>query len=144
MAKSMGVGTVLATAMCDAIADAIDTGGGTAVLRIYGDTRALDVDTAVAAQTLLSEHNLANPAFGAAVDIGGSSRATANSISDDTSANATDTATWFRVFNRAGTPVIDGNVATSSADLIIDNTSITSGQTVKVNSYTITVAEVSP
>ena len=140
----MGVGTVIAKAMCDAIVDEIDNGGGTAVLRIYGDTRATDVDTAVAAQTLLSEHNLSNPAFGAAVDIGGSARATANSISDDTSANNTDTATWFRVFNRAGTPVIDGNVGTSSADLIIDNTSITAGQTVKVNSYTVTVAEVSP
>jgi len=121
--------------------DAIDTGGGTAVLRIYSGARPDKVDSALSGNRLLAELNLSNPAFGAAADDNPNAIATANAITDDSSANATGTASFFRVSDRAGTPVIDGNVGTSGEDLNLDSLSITAGQTVSISSWTITEKE---
>lgn len=54
------------------------------------------------------------------------------------SASATGTAGYFRIFDMAGTPVchVQGNV---TSDLVLNNTSIASGQTVTVNSFTVTM-----
>ena len=141
MAAAMGIGNVVAIAALNAKVDAIDTGGGTAVLRIYSGTRPDKVDTALSGNTLLAELNLSNPAFGAAADDNPNAIATASAITDDSSANATGTASFFRVLDRAGTAVIDGNVGTSGEDLNLDSVSITAGQTVSISSWTITEKE---
>lgn len=141
MAAAMGISNAVAIAALNAKVDAIDTGGGTAVLRIYSGTRPDKVDTALSGNTLLAELNLSNPAFGAAADDNPNAIATASAITDDSSANATGTASFFRVLDRAGTAVIDGNVATSGADLNLDSVSITAGQTVSISSWTITEKE---
>ncbi len=59
----------------------------------------------------------------------------------DTSADATGTAAWFRAYDSDDTAILDGSVGTSDADMIIDNTSINSGQTVSISSWTITMPE---
>jgi hypothetical protein len=59
----------------------------------------------------------------------------------DTSANATGTATWFRVINGSTNAVIDGSVGTASADLVLNSTSIAIGQTVTISSWTFTMPE---
>ena len=141
MAAAMGINNAVAIAALNAKVDAIDTGGGTAVLRIYSGTRPDKVDTALSGNTLLAELNLSNPAFGAAADDNPNAIATASAITDDSSANATGTASFFRVLDRAGTAVIDGNVGTSGEDLNLDSVSITSGQTVSISSWTITEKE---
>jgi hypothetical protein len=51
------------------------------------------------------------------------------------SAAATGTASSFRMYDAAGTCHVQGNVAT---DLVLNNTSITSGQTVTVTSFSVT------
>jgi hypothetical protein len=54
-------------------------------------------------------------------------------------ASATGTAAKAELRNNAGTVIVSGlTVGTSNADIIISNTSITSGQTVQVTSGTIT------
>ncbi len=54
-------------------------------------------------------------------------------------AAATGTAAKAELRNNAGTVIVSGlTVGTSAADIIISNTSITSGQTVQVTSGTIT------
>jgi len=54
-------------------------------------------------------------------------------------ADATGTATHFRIWQSNGTTaVIDGDVGTSGSDLNFNSTSITSGGTVSVTSFTIT------
>lgn len=141
MAAQMGISNAVAIVVLDAKVDEIDIGAGTAVLKIYDGTRPDKVDDAVTTQNILSEHNLSNPAFGNASDNNPGAIATANAISDDTSANNTGTATWFRVFDRNGDAVIDGNVGTSAADLILDSVSITAGQRVSISSWTITEPE---
>lgn len=109
--------------------------GGSALLRIYDGTRPTDADTAVGAQTLLAELTC-NATFAPAASGG---VLTLNAISDDTAANATGTASWFRITTSGGaTTVLDGDVGTSGSDLNLNSTSITINGTVSVTSFTIT------
>lgn len=123
--------------MLDEITTLVDAGAGAGFLRIYDGTIPADADTAVGAQTLLAELTMSDPAFAAAS--GGV--ATANAITSDASANASGTATWFRITDSDGNAVLDGDVSTVAAgtgDLQLDTTTINAGQTVNVNSLTIT------
>jgi hypothetical protein len=63
---------------------------------------------------------------------------TANAITDDSSANATGTASWFRITDSAGNAVVDGDVGTSGSDLNLNTVSITSGVQVSVTSLVLT------
>ena|SRR3990167_1074926 len=57
----------------------------------------------------------------------------------DTSADATGTAAHFRLYDSAGTTAhLQGTVGQGSGDLSLDNTSIVSGQTVTINTFTLT------
>lgn len=143
MAKSFGISNAIAIKMCDDIADEIDIGGA-GTLRIYQGIRPASVDTALSGELLLSEHLMSATAFGAAFDDTPGAKAVANDIGDDSSANNSGTAQYFRITNGGGTAVHDGNVSTSDADLILDTTSITAGQTVTIDSGEILVPEVSP
>lgn len=59
----------------------------------------------------------------------------------DTSANATGTAAAARIRDSNGVDIITTlTVGTSATDIILDNTSINTGQTVTINSATITHA----
>lgn len=107
--------------------------GASALLRIYDGTRPATGGTVT---TLLAELTC-NPTFapGAASGV-----LTLNAITQDSSANATGTATWFRIVQSDGTThVLDGNVGTSGSDLNLSTTSIVLTQPVSVTSYTITV-----
>ena len=84
---------------------------------------------------LLAECNL-NATFSGASSNG---VITANSISDDTSANATGTAAYFRLYASDGTTCIaQGTAGTSSCDLNLDTTSIVSGATISISSLSLT------
>lgn len=126
-----------AVALKNAKLDAITTYAGTsAKLRIYSGTKPANPDTAITG-TMLSEHACSASAFAAAAASG---VLTANAIGNATAA-ATGTASHFRLWKSNGTtPVLDGTVGTATSDLIVDNTSINSGQTVAISSLTITEA----
>jgi len=141
MVKVPSISNLAAKNACDEITVLLDAGAGAGRLRIYSGTQPADVDTAITSQVLLAELTLSDPAFGAAGDGNPGGQATAGSITDDTSANNTGTATWFRAVDSDLNAVIDGSAGTSSADLILDSVSITSGQTVKVNSWVLTMRE---
>jgi hypothetical protein len=113
------------------VGNAIDGGAGAGLIRIYDGSRPATCGTAT---TLLAELTCSDPAF--ASNTGGV--ATFDSITDDSSANATGTATWFRAADSTGTCVMDGNIGTSGSDMNINNTSIALGQTVSISSATIT------
>jgi hypothetical protein len=64
---------------------------------------------------------------------------TLNAITQDSSANASGTATWFRIVQSGGSNfVLDGDVGTSGSDLNLTTTTIVSGQPVSVTSFVIT------
>lgn len=121
--------TTLRNAMLDAITTAA---GNAALLRIYDGSRPATGGTAT---TLLAELTCGTP-FAASASGG---VLTLGSITQDSSANATGTATWFRIVKSDGTThVLDGSVGTSGSDLNLTTTSITSTQPVSVTSFTIT------
>lgn len=120
------------TAVRNARQDAITTATGNAALfRIYDGTPPASANAALSGNTLLAELTCASPfAAGAA-----SAALTASAITQDSSANATGTASFFRLYKSDGTTVIaQGTVSTSGADLNLNTTSIVSGGPVAVTS----------
>lgn len=131
----MALNPKLSNVAANAAADAVCVLANTGYLRVYDGTQAADADTAVGAQVLLAELRFNATAFGAAA----AGVATANAITADASANATGTATWFRVLKSDGTTVLwDGSVGTATANLILNSVAISSGAAVSVTAFTYT------
>lgn len=125
---ALAYSTALRNARLDEIPTAI---GASGLWRIYNGTRPA---SGGAATTLLAE--LALSATSAPAASGGV--LTFNSITQDSSADNTGTASWFRIVTSGGTFVIDGNVGTSGSDLNLTTTSIVATQPVSITSATIT------
>ena len=103
-------------------------------LRIYSGTRPANPDTALSGNTLLAELTFGATAFAAAA----SGQATANAITQDSAADATGTATFFRCFKSDGTTaVIDGDVGTSGSDLNLATVNIVANAQVSVTALTL-------
>ncbi len=113
------------------VLNAIDGGSGAGLLRIYTASRPATGGTAT---TLLAELTFSDPCSSGP----SSGTLTMSAITADSSANATGTATWFRVVDSSGTFVMDGDVGTSGSDLNLNSTSISSGQNVAVSSFVLT------
>ena len=141
MANNFKISNAAAKAACDAVVDLIDGGAGAGKIAIYDAPQPTDPDTAIEAQTKLAELTFSDPAFGAAADANPGGRATANAISDDTNADATGTAAWFRVTDSNGAAIFDGSVGTASADMVLNTTAIAAGSTVSLTSGTVTQPE---
>lgn len=120
--------TTVRNARMDAITTAIGTSG---LVRIYDGTRPASGGTAT---TKLAELALTATAAAAA----SSGVLTLNAITQDSSADATGTATWFRVTTSGGTFVMDGNCGTSGSDLNLTTTSIVITQPVSITSFVLT------
>jgi len=128
---ALSYSTTLRNAQLDAVTT---TAGASGKLRIYSGTRPANVAASITG-TLLAELTC-NATFAPAASSG---VLTLNSITQDASADATGTATHFRLWKSDGTTaVIDGDVSTSGSDLNLNSTSITAGATVSVTSFTIT------
>jgi hypothetical protein len=125
---ALGYVTGLRNSRMDEISASVGSAG---LLRIYSGTRPA---TGGAPTTLLAELTLGSPMAPAAS--GGV--LTLNSITQDSSANASGTATWFRLTTSGGTAQVDGDVGTSGSDLNLTTTSIVATQPVQVTSFTIT------
>lgn len=130
---------------CDAIVDNLDEGTGAAVIEGRSGSQPADPDTAVTG-TLLFTLVCSDPAFGNAADDNPGGKATASSITDDSSADATGTLGYCRASstNDGATPLddhIDGEAGTSGADFNFNTLSIVSGATVSMSSWTVTVPE---
>jgi len=107
-------------------------------LCIYDGTQPSTADTAISTQTKLAELTFGDPAFESASN----GVAIANAITQDSSAAATGTATWFRAFKSDGTtPVFDGSVGTSDCDLNLNSVSIQAGGVVSVTSFKYTATK---
>lgn len=132
-----------AVTMCDAAVDPCDVGSANAqaTLIIYSGLQPTLVDDALSGNTVLAQLDMSNPAFGAAVDATPGATATANAVSDDTAADATGTASFFRILDRDNTPVLQGSVGTSGTELIMASVAIQAGTTIQVASLTITMPE---
>lgn len=114
----------------------------TATALIQIRTGALEATTLTAdAGTLLSTLTMNATPFPAATSTtsNGLATATANAIASDTNAAGTGTAGHFRLKNGSSVVIVQGTCGTSSADLIMNTTSITAGDTVACSSFLITL-----
>ena len=117
--------------------DAVESTTGTAaLLRIYSGAAPANC-AAAASGTLLAEMTLPSDWMAAA---SGGSKALSGTW-QDASANATGTAGHFRLLDSGGTTCHAQGTVTATGgggDLTLDNTSIASGQSVTITSFTIT------
>jgi hypothetical protein len=114
----------LRTSRMTAVQAAIDAGSGPGTLEIGS----------AGMSTVLAVLTLSDPCGTVAGDT-----LTFNAITQDSSADNTGTAAAARIKDSSGAIVISGlTVGTSSADIILSNTSITAGQVVPMTSAAIT------
>jgi hypothetical protein len=135
MALTPSITTAARNAAADAVVDLVDVGGAGS-LRIYDGTMPADANAALSANNLLAQLTMSATAFGAAA----AGVATAAAITQDSSADATGTASFFRVLSGGATVVFQGSVGTSAANLNLNSVAITSGAAVSVSSLTYTQA----
>jgi hypothetical protein len=132
--------TAGANAARDAAINAVAATANNGSVRIYSGTAPADADAALGGATLLAQLTLGATAFGAAVN----GVATANAIAADTSADATGTPTFFRLFQSNGTTVVfQGTAGATGQELNLSGLSagqIVAGGSVSVSSLTITQA----
>lgn len=134
----MALNPQLSNTAANAAADAACALANSGKLRIFDGAQPATADTAITTQVLLAELTMNSTAFGAAV----AGVATANAITSDTSANATGTASWFRLVKSDGTTVLfDGSVGTSGCNLNLGTTAIVATATVSVASLTYSQAK---
>ena len=95
--------------------------------------------------THLASPQFGSTAFGASTDGAstGIMTATANAIASDTNAANTGTAGYFscQASANSGTVIARGTCGTSSADMVLNTTLITAGDTVAISSFTITLPD---
>lgn len=131
----MGTTLSFAVARRNEALDAVRDNFNSGKLRIYAGTVPADADAALGGATLLAELTYNATAFGAS----SAGVITANAITEDSSADATGTATFFRSVESDGTTTINqGTVGTSGEALNLNTTSIVTGAAVQVTSMTIT------
>ena len=111
----------------------------TGFLRIY--TGAQPAVNGAITGTQLASLTFSATAFPTATASGGVTTATANAIGSATAGN-TGTAGYFALLQSNGTTIVaTGTVGTSGADLNLNTTTITSGNTVACSSFLITMPE---
>jgi hypothetical protein len=105
-------------------------------LRIYDGTQPATADTALSGNTLLADLAMGATAFAAA----SAGSKTANAITNDSSADATGTASWHSLLNSSNVRKIDGTVGTGTHDLVVNTVSIVAAAVVSCSSYVISQA----
>lgn len=126
----------LNTASRNAAANAVldQLNGGKLV--IYGGTPPANAAAALSSNPVLAELTFGTPAFNPAAN---GTKTLAN-LTQDSSANANGTATFFRCLTSADVVVLQGTCGSGSGDLNLNTVSIASGVPVSVNSFDYTQA----
>lgn len=121
--------TALRTNEVSQIQTTVAAAGGQATLVIYSGTEPANCATALSGNTALCTIDLPTTFLTAANGV------TTIDGSWSVAASATGTATFFRILDSAGTCHVQGAIP---ADMTLQNTSIASGQTVTITSFSVT------
>jgi len=129
---AIGLSTTARNARLTALITAIDAGSGPGVLSIYSGTRPATGGTAT---TLLAELTLSDPCGTVSGGV-----LTFNAITQDSSANASGTASWARIADSDAAFVLDLGVGTagSGMEIILNTTTIVAGGPVGMTSASLT------
>lgn len=142
MAASPVCSMLAARAALDALLAKLNVGGTAGHIKIYSGAMPATTLTAPSG-TLLSTLTLSVTAFPASTDgtTNGLATAVANAITADPSAANSGTAGYFRAWDSAGVTIIQGDVGTAAADMILNTTTIVAGAVVTVTSWTVTLPD---
>ena len=122
----MKISTAIANAQAQIVLDAADAGH----VRIYSGTQPAGPDIAITDQVLLADLALPTPAGTLSGNV-----ITFGAISDDSSANASGTATWGRIVSSTDTALLDFAVGTELTGI----TTLAATQRVAIDSLTYVV-----
>lgn len=117
------------------INDNLNLGSGAATIKLYTGTKPADPDTAITSQVLLGTLTCSDPAG----TVSGRTL-TFGTITMDSAADATGTATWARLADSAGVAVIDIDITTTGGGGFgqMNTTSIVIGGPITAPSVVIT------
>jgi len=133
MSNKANLSDTSANAEANALGPLLNSG----TIQFYSGTQPVNANTALSGNTLLATCTFGATAFGSAA----AGVITANTITAGTAA-ATATSTFARLFETGGTVVVmDLAVATSGAGINLNTTSIVSGATVSMTSFSHTITE---
>lgn len=127
------VNNALKDTIMAAVIAAIGNGG---LLKIYNGTIPTDITTAIGSQTLLGTLTFGSPCG----SVDGTHRFVAGAITQDSSADATATANFARIFQADGTTIvmdIDVTVTGGGGTLQLNTTNIVAGGPILVTSFII-------
>ena len=122
----------------DAIVDLIDLGSTNpnGYIEIRDGVKPVNPQTGIGATVLLTTMNFSLPAFGNFSN----GISLANSIANDTNVDETGVATWFRIYDRNGTAIMDGDITIAGGgDIEFDNVNFIKGGVVAITSLTATM-----
>jgi hypothetical protein len=133
---NLRVSAATGNAILDALRVKMDAGSGASTLKFYTGTQPAGPDTAVSTQTLLGTLTFTDPAAPSA----SSKTLTFSTITQDSSADATGTATWARVLDSDGNAIFDCDVGESGdgATITLNSKSIVSGGPISISSFVLT------
>jgi hypothetical protein len=135
VAHQPSLSDVGASAAADAVTALLDGG----YLRFFTAPQPANANTPLSTQRQLAELRFSSPAFGPSV----AGVAKANAIAPDTDADDTGTATWFRTYRSDGlTPVFDGSLGLTGADLVLNEVDIQAHAQVEVTAFTYVQAKI--
>lgn len=119
------------------VRDRLDSGSGPATISIYSGTQPADGNAPLSGNTLLATLTMSDPCAPAAS--GGVT--TYSAITEDTTADATGTATWARVRSSDGLEGYDCDVsATGGGGTIeLNTTAIVAGGPVRITAFTFAI-----
>lgn len=128
--------TAVKNSALDTIKAAIDAGAGAGTIKIYTGTQPTSPADAITTQTLLGTLTFSDPCGTSA-----SGTLTMSAITQDSSADATGTATWARIADSTGATVCDVDVTATGGGgtLQFNTTSFVIGGPILISAFTITV-----
>lgn len=117
-----------------AIRDALDAGASPGLIKIYSGTKPADAETAITTQVLLATLTLSDPCGTVSAGV-----LTFATITSDSAADATGTATWARLTTSAGVAVADVDVSNTAGNgfIRLNTVSIVAGGSVSITSAQI-------
>ena len=136
---NLTISDAAAIAAIDQILDRIDLGAGAGTVQIRSGTQPATPQTAPPDGLLLGTLTFSDPAWVGGALVGNDIEADADTITGDTNADNSGTASWFRILDSDALAHIDGDITASAGggDLELDSVSIVAGGTINISAWTI-------
>ena len=128
--------TSVKNSMLTDIKNAIDAGPAAGTIKFYTGSMPATTEDTVTTQTLLGTLTFSDPCGTVT-----SGTFTASAITDDSSADASGTATWCRVLDSTGVSVIDLDVTNTGGGgaVQLNTVVIVAGGPIRITSFTISI-----